>query len=135
MEETIDEVARGPCTRRTTRNKSQTIPLLSLETSPRKTKQINGKKLKAESPQPVPPKTQTIETNSSNEQNDDKNQLSTSLLSTSSSSSTSSETTTLIDPVSGLLIPMQESEEGQYVPIDDKDDEDNQKRYVVIFKN
>lgn len=60
---------------------------------------------------------------SSNEQNDDKI-LSTSLLS-SSSSSTSSETTTLIDPVTGLLIPMQESEEGQYVPIDDRDN-----RYV-----
>lgn len=79
--------------------------------------------MKAESPQPVS-KAEQIEISSSNEQNDDKNQLSTSLLSTSSlssSSSTSSETTTLIDPVSGLLIPMQESEEGQYVPIDDRD--------------
>lgn len=121
MEETIDEVARGPCTRRTTRSKPLAIPLLSLETSPRKTKQINGKKLKAESPQPVS-KTEIIETISSNELNDDKNQLSTSLLSTSSSaSSTTSETTTLIDPVSGLLIAMQESEEGQYVPIEDRE--------------
>ncbi|KAF0765942.1 msx2-interacting protein-like isoform X1 [Aphis craccivora] len=120
LEETIDEVARGPCTRRTTRSKPQAIPLLSLETSPRKTKQINGKKLKAESPQPVS-KTETTESPLSNDQDDDKNQLSTSLLSTSSSSSTTSETTTLIDPVTGLLIPMQESEEGQYVPIDDGD--------------
>jgi hypothetical protein len=72
--------------------------------------------LKAESPQPTS-KTEIIDTTSSNELNDDKN-----LLSTSSSSSTTSETTTLIDPVSGLLIPMQESEEGQYVPIDDRDD-------------
>jgi len=86
--------------------------------------------MKAESPQPVT-KTETSETNSSNEQIDDKNQLSVSLLSTSSSSSTSSETTTLIDPVSGLLIPMQESEEGQYVPINDRDDNN---RYVLIFK-
>lgn len=86
--------------------------------------------MKAESPQPVS-KTETIETISSNEQNDDKNQLSTSLLSTSSESSTSSETTTLIvDPVSGLLIPMQESEEGQYVPINDDDD-----RFVFIYLN
>lgn len=76
--------------------------------------------MKSESPQPLS-KTETIETTSSNEQNDEKNQLSTSLLSTSSSSSTTSETTTLIDPVTGLLIPMQESEEGQYVPIDDGD--------------
>jgi len=57
----------------------------------------------------------------SNDQDDDKNPVSTSLLSMSSSSSTTSETTTLIDPVTGLLIPMQESEEGQYVPIDDGD--------------
>jgi len=120
LEETIDEVARGPCTRRTTRSKPQAIPLLSLEKSPRKTKQIIGKKLKAESPQPVS-KPETIEAPSSNDQDDDKNPVSTSLLSTSSSSSTTSETTTLIDPVTGLLIPMQESEEGQYVPIDDGD--------------
>ncbi|KAL4084571.1 hypothetical protein QTP88_027514 [Uroleucon formosanum] len=119
LEETIDEVARGPCTRRTTRSKPQAIPLLSLETSPRKTKQINGKKLKAESPQPVS-KPETVETPLSNDHDDDKNPVSTSLLSTSSSSTTS-ETTTLIDPVTGLLIPMQESEEGQYVPIDDGD--------------
>ncbi|VVC45470.1 Hypothetical protein CINCED_3A008269 [Cinara cedri] len=119
LEETIDEVARGPCTRRTTRSKPQAIPLLSLETSPRKTKQINGKKVKAESPQPVS-KPETIDI--TNEQNSDKNQLLTSTPSLStSSSSTSSETTTLIDPVSGLLIPMQESEEGQYVPIDNED--------------
>ncbi|XP_025411729.1 protein split ends isoform X2 [Sipha flava] len=121
LEETIDEVARGPCTRRTTRSKPLAIPLLSLETSPRKNKQINGKKLKAESPQPTS-KTEIIDTTSSNELNDDKN-----LLSTSSSSSTTSETTTLIDPVSGLLIPMQESEEGQYVPIDDRDDNRNRR--------
>lgn len=127
MEETIDEVARGPCTRRTTRSKPQTIPLLSLETSPRKTKQMNGKKFKAELPQPMS-KTETTEPTKSNDQNDE-NQLSTSLLSTSSSSSTSSETTTLIDPVTGLLIPMQESEEGQYVPIDDRDNN----RCVNIF--
>lgn len=68
-------------------------------------------------------KTETMETNLSNEQNEDKNQLSTSLLSTSSASSTTSETTTLIDPVSGLLIAMQESEEGQYVPIDDREND------------
>lgn len=86
-----------------------------METSPRKSKQINGKKLKAESPQPTS-KTEIIDPTSSNEINDDKNQLST-----SSSSSTTSETTTLIDPVTGLLIPMQESEEGQYVPIDDRE--------------
>lgn len=85
--------------------------------------------MKAESPPPVS-KTETTEITLSNEQNDDdKNQLSTSLLSTSSESSTSSETTTLIiDPVSGLLIPMQESEEGQYVPINDEDD-----RFVFMF--
>lgn len=33
------------------------------------------------------------------------------------SAKTSSEPTTLIDPVSGILIPMKESEEGQYVPV------------------
>lgn len=82
--------------------------------------------MKAESPQPVS-KMETIDINSSNNnQNYDK--MST-LLSTSSSSSTSSETTTLIDPVTGLLIPMQESEEGQYVPIDDRDNN----RYVYML--
>lgn len=96
--------------------------MLSLETSPRKTKPINGKKLKAESPQPVS-NMELGETILSREQNYDKNNLST-----SSASSTSSETTTLIDPVTGLLIPMQESEEGQYVPIDDREDD----RYVII---
>lgn len=30
---------------------------------------------------------------------------------------TSTEPTTLIDPVSGILMPMKESEEGQYVPV------------------
>lgn len=94
-----------------------------METSPRKTKQINGKKLKAESPQPMS-KPEIIEI--TNEHNDDKNQLSTSTPSVSISSTTSSETTTLIDPVSGLLIPMQESEEGQYVPIENGD-----LRYVI----
>lgn len=85
--------------------------------------------MKAESPQPVS-KSEIVETILSNEQNDeDKNQLSTSLLSTSSASSTSSETTTLIDPVSGLLIPMQESEEGQYVPINDGDND----RCVFVY--
>jgi len=75
-------------------------------------------------------KPETIDTSLSNDQDDDKNQVSTSLLSTSSSSSTTSETTTLIDPVTGLLIPMQESEEGQYVPIDDGDNN----RQVLIVK-
>lgn len=65
----------------------------------------------------------------SNDQDDDKNQLSISLLSSSSSSSTTSETTTLIDPVTGLLIPMQESEEGQYVPIDDGD---NNRQVLIV---
>ncbi|XP_050524813.1 protein split ends isoform X2 [Daktulosphaira vitifoliae] len=126
LEETIDEVARGPCTRRITRSKPQTVPLLSLETSPRRIKQLNGKKLKAESPQP----TSKIETDPSNDQNDDKNQLSISTLSTSSASSTTSETTTLIDPVSGLLIAMQESEEGQYVPIEDGGDSDSGMKFM-----
>lgn len=75
-------------------------------------------------------KPETIETPLSNDQDDDKNPVSISLLSTSSSSSTTSETTTLIDPVTGLLIPMQESEEGQYVPIDDGDNN----RQVLIVK-
>lgn len=64
----------------------------------------------------------------SNDHDDDKNPVSTSLLSTSSSSTTS-ETTTLIDPVTGLLIPMQESEEGQYVPIDDGD---NNRQVLIV---
>lgn len=63
------------------------------------------------------------------EPNDEKDQLLTSMSSLDTSSS--SETTTLIDPVSGLLIPMQESEEGQYVPIDNRD-----LRYVLkVLKN
>ncbi|VVC36964.1 Hypothetical protein CINCED_3A003788 [Cinara cedri] len=57
-----------------------------------------------------------------NEQNSDTNRLLTSTPSLStSSSSTFSETTVLIDPISGLLIPMQESDEGQYVSTDNKD--------------
>lgn len=103
--------------------------MLSLETSPRKTKPINAKKLKAESPQPVS-KTENVATTSPRQEpDDDVNLSSTSLLSSSSSSSSTSETTTLIDPVTGLLIPMQESEEGQYVPIDDQDNND---RYVIM---
>lgn len=107
--------------------------MLSLETSPRKTKPINSKKLKAESPQPVSKTENVVTASPRQEQDDDVNLSSTSLLSTSSSSSSSSssstsETTTLIDPVTGLLIPMQESEEGQYVPIDDQDNNDG---YVI----
>jgi len=74
-------------------------------------------------------KPETIETLLSNDQDDEKNPVSTSLLSTSSSSSTTSEPTTLIDPVTGLLIPMQESEEGQYVPIDDGD---NNRQVLIV---
>lgn len=40
----------------------------------------------------------------------------------------SAEPMTLIDPVTGLLIPMRESEEGQYIPVNT-----DLNRFVIIF--